>query len=516
MRATNLPDAVASPGGRGGGRLPSRRTVLGAGLLALAAPTAVGGCGRSGPGWTPQVEFGEPLPVPPLAPSRLEDGVRVFDLRAQEGTHAFTAGTTAPSWGFNGGYLGPTLRAADGERVRVRVANALPEVTTVHWHGMHLPARMDGGPHQPIAPGGRWEPEWRVDQPPATLWYHPHPHGSTQEHVYRGLAGLFLIDPADGADAPALPDTYGVDDLPLVIQDKKVDADGRLVFDDGGNEIGLLGNVVLVNGAAGAVHRVTTRRVRLRLLNGSTARTYQLGMADRRPVQLVATDGGLLEAPVTITTVRLSPGERVELVVEFSPGETTRLRTFGAELGDVVVPRVFGAADATDLVEFRVTAGAAASPPVPRRLTRLDRLDAAAATQHRTFVLEGREINGRRMDLDRVDAVATLGDVERWTVRSRNPFPHNFHVHDVQFQVLAVDGREPAPELAGRKDTIYLEPHVAYDLLMRFDDHADPTRPYMYHCHLLLHEDDGMMGQLMVVERGDADGIRLPSSGHAH
>lgn len=490
--------------------------MLGAGLLALAVPSALSACGGSGPTWSPQVDFTAPLPIPPLAPSRLEDGVRVFELRAQEGTHAFRPGTTAPTWGFNGGYLGPTLRATDGEQVRVTVANELPETTTVHWHGMHLPARMDGGPHQPIAPGGRWEPQWRVDQAAATLWYHPHPHGSTQEHVYRGLAGMFLIDPAPGPDAPALPDTYGVDDLPLVIQDKKVDADGQLVFDDGGNEIGLLGNVVLVNGVAGGVHRVTTDRVRTRLLNGSTARTYEVGMADRRPVRLVATDGGLLEAPVTVTTVRLSPGERVELVVEFAPGEVVRLRTFGAELGDVVVPRVFGASDATDLVEFRADPSLAESPAVPARLARADRPDPSSVARHRTFVLEGREINGRRMDLDRVDAVAVVGDLERWTVRSRNPFPHNFHVHDVQFHVLAVDGKAPPPQLAGRKDTVYLEPQVTYDLLVRFDDYADTTWPYMYHCHLLLHEDDGMMGQLMVVERGDEDGIRLPASGHGH
>ncbi|GAB4085234.1 hypothetical protein GCM10028784_18640 [Myceligenerans cantabricum] len=162
----------------------------------LGVALAVSGCGALGGSVTPvrAAEFDTALAIPPLARSWVVDGVRTFDLTAQSGTTEFRPGVETPTWGFDGPYLGPTLRAERGEQVAVHVTNELDEPTSVHWHGMHLPPAMDGGPHQEIAPGGTWEPTWRIDQPAATLWYHPHPHGTTEEHVYRGLAGLFLLD----------------------------------------------------------------------------------------------------------------------------------------------------------------------------------------------------------------------------------------------------------------------------------------------------------------------------------
>ncbi|MGO1803006.1 MAG: multicopper oxidase domain-containing protein, partial [Microbacteriaceae bacterium] len=124
--------------------------------------------------------------------------------------------------------------------------------------------------------------------------------------------------------------------------------------------------------------------------------------------------------------------------------------------------------------------------------------------------LNGREINGEEMDMNRIDEVVHVGDTEVWEVRSTQPIPHSFHIHDVQFRVLSVDGQAPPPELAGPKDTIYLEPNRAYRLLVRFEDYADPTMPYMYHCHMLLHEDEGMMGQFVVIEPGDEDEVAVP------
>ncbi|MFC8923658.1 multicopper oxidase family protein [Cellulosimicrobium sp. NPDC057127] len=461
-------------------------------------------------------DFATPLAIPPLAPSRVVDGTRVFSLTAQEGTTSFEPGLETPTWGFDGSYLGPTLRAARGERVAVEVTNALDETTSVHWHGMHLPAAMDGGPHQEIAPGDTWRPTWEVDQPAATLWYHPHPHGATEEHVYRGLAGLFLLDD-DASAAASLPSAYGVDDVPVVVQDKSFDDAGGLELPDDGGEPGFLGDVVMTNGTVGAYHEVTTERVRLRLLNGSTARTYALGFRDRE-MDLVATDGGLLDGPVRTDRVRLAPGERAEVVVEMAPGETTRLHSFAADLGRVSASFAMGGKEAFDVLELRAADDLAASPAPswgPSVHAADDALDADDVTVERTFELADREINGRRMDMDRIDEVVTVGETEVWSVRNAHPVPHSFHVHDVQFRVLDVDGEPPPPQLAGPKDTIYLEPGRTYRLVLRFDDYTDPDVPYMFHCHMLRHEDEGMMGQLVVVEPGGTAGeITTPEGSH--
>lgn len=458
--------------------------------------------------------FRRALPIPPLAEAAAQGGgAEALVLTAAPGATRFVPGIRTETWGFNGSYLGPTLRARVGQDVRILVRNALSRTTTVHWHGMHLPARYDGGPHQPIPPGGQWEAEWHVDQPPATLWYHPHPHGETQEHVYRGLAGMFILDPVDGPD-PRLPHRYGVDDIPLIVQDKKIDGDGELIFDDGGNEIGLLGDTILTNGQNGAHVRVVAELTRLRILNGSSARSYLFGFEDDRMFHQIASDGGLLPAAVECTRLPLSPAERAEIVVRLSPGERVRLRTFGADLGDVAAPPAFGADDAADVLELRAEERLQASPDLPRQLAALPVLHESEAVREREFVFEGREINGQKMEMDRIDATVEVDTVEVWEVYNRNLFPHNFHVHDVQFQVLSVDGEAPPAHLAGLKDTVYLAPRRTYRLIMKFADYADPGAPYMFHCHLLRHEDEGMMGQFVVVEPGDV--AVPPSTDHDH
>jgi FtsP/CotA-like multicopper oxidase with cupredoxin domain len=473
-------------------------------LLMAATAALLAGCSISTSPVIVPAEFDQPLVIPPPAESHVaKDGTRVFRLAAQEGTIGILEEARTHTWGFNGAYLGPTLRASRGEKVAVEVSNTLPEATTVHWHGMHLPAAMDGGPHQPVEPRSTWRPTWKIDQPAATLWYHPHPHGRSEEHLYRGLAGMFILDDANPA-ATGLPHEYGVDDIPVIVQDKDIGPDGELVLEDDGNEIGLLGSTILVNGTVGPYQKVTTERVRLRLLNGSTARTYDFGFDDSRNFQLVATDGGLLAAPDETDRVRLSPGERAEIVIKMSAGTTTMLRSFPPNLGRVAAPFAFGGNDSFDVLELRAAEKLTPSQQVPAHLTDERRIDPATATVTRRFELEGREINGRRMDMDRIDNVVEVGTTEVWEVTNRNPYPHNFHVHDVQFEVLTIDRSPPPPELAGRKDTVYLEPGRDYRLIMKFEDYSDDTSPYMYHCHLLLHEDEGLMGQFVVVDDGAA------------
>ena len=216
---------------------------------------------------------------------------------------------------------------------------------------------------------------------------------------------------------------------------------------------GVLGDTLLVNGTVGPYHDVTTERVRLRLLNASTARVYRFTFADSRPFALVGTDGGLLPAPYTTRDVQLSPGERAEIVVTVRPGERLTLRSAAPDLGDVGVARFAGGPDTFDVLQLRAAGTLAASPPVPARLADIPRLDPAAAAEQRRFVLSGHHINGRTMAADRVDAVVTKDTVEVWRVRNGHDTPHSFHVHDVQFQVLTVAGRRPPPppvRLCGR------------------------------------------------------------------
>ncbi|NLP85588.1 multicopper oxidase domain-containing protein [Microbacterium sp. CFH 90308] len=458
------------------------------------------------------VDFAAPLPVPELAPSRVEDGVRVFDLSAQEGTTAFVPQGETATLGYNGSYLGPTLVAARGERVRVDTVNGLSDPTTVHWHGMHLPAAMDGGPHSPIAPGASWHPEWVIDQPAATLWYHPHLHGRTREQVDAGLAGMFLVRDDEEA-ALALPRDYGVDDIPLIVQDRAFNPDGSFAGGIGMQFDGVLGDTILVNGVIAPHLEVTTERVRLRLLNGSSARMYDFAFADGREFDLIATDGGLLEAPVPSESIPLSPGERAEIVVTMTPGEQVALRSAAPD------PDLHAGSATFDVLELRAAESLGDSPEVPAHLTELPTPDAIAAAPERSFEMSGHEINDREMDLGRADFTATVDTSEVWTVRNDNPLPHSFHVHDTQFRVLSVDGEVPPARLAGYKDTIALEWNREYRLLVRFEDYADASTPYMYHCHLLWHEDQGMMGQFLVVEPGQQPDLTRPegdSDDHDH
>jgi FtsP/CotA-like multicopper oxidase with cupredoxin domain len=463
-------------------------------------------------------DFVNPLAIPPLAPSTVQAGQRIFDLVAQAGVSQILPGRETQTWGFNGAMLGPTLRAHRGDEVLIRFRNELDETTTVHWHGMHLPAVMDGGPHQPVASGQSWQPHWQVKQPAATLWYHPHPHGETEQHVYRGLAGLFIIDD-DVSDALALPADYGVDDFPVIVQDKFFDGAGQ--FRLGGRaEVGLLGDTILVNGTFAPYLDVTTTKVRLRILNGSTARIYNFGFSDDREFYLIATDGGLLSAPHRINRIQLSPGERAEVIVEIEPGGKTILRSYPQDLGTALaLTGAYGGRDSFDILLLRAADRLQPAPALPATLAAVKPLSEADATRTREFRLDGRKINGRGMNMQRIDEVVTVGSTEIWDVFNQNLYPHNFHIHDVQFQILDIGGAAPPPELAGWKDTVYLRPRTHYRLILRFTDYTAVDVPYMYHCHLLWHEDQGMMGQFVVVEPGEESLIsgRLSvADGHGH
>ncbi|RKE05172.1 multicopper oxidase family protein [Streptomyces sp. TLI_171] len=493
----------------------NRRAFLTLAALSGLAGTAglASGC-SSGPRGSDRhpaapLDLSVPLRIPPLLhPEPDADGVRRYELTMLAGSSELLPGRPTATWGFNGPYLGPTLRASRGDRVAVTVRNTLPEASTVHWHGMRLPAAMDGGPHQPVAPGETWSPTWTVDQPAATTWYHPHPHGATAGHVYRGLAGLFLLD--DDHET-ALPTAYGVDDVPLILQDKKFTADGALDGDPLRGTFGILGDHVLVNGTFNPRFDVTTERVRLRVLNGSNARLYHLAFSDHRSFHVVATDGGLLAAPVATDTLALSPGERAEIVVAFAPDDNVVLRTVddGTDL----------AAGDLDLIRFTATNRPSPSPALPAALSAFTPITVPAGAKVRRFTLNGHDaINGQPMDMSRIDEVVPAGAVEIWEIRN-NVYSHNFHIHEVGFQLLDSNGT-PAPGYAGGpKDTVFVPGKSTVRLAVRFGTTTNPAAPYMYHCHILRHEDSGMMGQFVLVEPGTEDTVprTLPTpASHGH
>lgn len=452
--------------------------------------------------------FANRLRIPDLLEGeRGDDGVVRFDLDVQAGTTQFRDGPATETWGVNGTYLGPTLRASRGDVVEVSVRNGVDETTTMHWHGMILPARMDGGPYQPIDPGETWRATWTVDQPAASLWYHPHPHGNTAQHVHRGLSGMFIVED-DTTEALGLPHEYGVDDLPVIIQDRTFDGDNQFVGD--GKQ---LGDEILVNGTLDPYVDVAHERVRLRLLNASGAQYYDLGFVDGRSFELIGTDGGLLAAPVTVDRVPLSPGERAEIVVAFEPGEDVVLRSFapsgsGSGRADDAASR-----HGADVLHLRAASQLIASPPVPPRLANVAHFDPAEVVATRTFVLSATQINGQDMATDRIDAIVAAGTVEIWEVVAQAG-EHNFHIHGVQFQVLDIDGAPPPPQSRGWKDTVAIPTGATVRLLVPFGPDSDPDVPYMYHCHKLRHEDLGMMGQFVVVTEGDRHDVQPPEHEH--
>ncbi|HEY8482556.1 MAG TPA: multicopper oxidase domain-containing protein [Spirillospora sp.] len=494
----------------------NRRAFLKAGLIAVPT-TAAAAAGGAGWWWAGadlntagRIRFANRLFIPPQARSHRDaDGRRVFDLRAAAGRHRFRPGRPTSTWGINGPHLAPTLRAVRGETVLVRFRNDLPETTTLHWHGMHLPAAMDGGPHQPVEPGTTWSPTWTIDQPAATLWYHPHPHGRTAAHVYRGLTGVFILDEPE---PPQLPNRYGIDDIPVIVRDINLTGDNRLEEKERSQAgVGIVGEHVTVNGTLAPYLPVTTQRIRLRLLNASASRIYRFGFASGRSFALVGTDGGLLAAPHRTDRVQLSPAERAEIIVTMRPGERDVLRSFPPDTGlNFWDRRLTGGDDTLDVLELRAAPRLDPSPPIPARLAEPPRLAAANTPPKRTFQLAKYTINGRPMDMNRIDFAVAQGSTEVWEVTAIDGSPHNLHVHDAQFQVLSVGGAPPPPHLRGWKDTIHTPPKVPIRIAMRFRGRPDPAMPYMFHCHVLNHEDRGLMGQFVVTSDG-----RLPRAAAA-
>ena len=483
----------------------TRRTFAkGAGAVTAASLFDAGfGIGERAPG-------GRRLPIPTLIDAAAQGNV--IRLHVSAGRHAFYEGKPTLTYGYSAPVLGPVLRLRRGDRVQIIVENALDAPTTVHWHGLLVPGEFDGGPQRVIDPGSTWRPTLTIDQPSTTLWYHPHPHRDTARQTYMGLAGLIIID--DGSDSRlGLPHHFGFDDLPIIIQDRSFGRNGSLGYDAGelGIVYGVRGDTIIVNGAIAPVANVPAGLVRLRLLNGANAQNFELRFSDRRTFHVIGSDGGFVAQPVPVSALRISPAERFEVLVDFSDGRSVVLETGSdSAMGIFGTISTSGTNDDIPVMRFEPVATTRAVKDLPGQLTELGTPEPAAAVQRRQFVLDNgicgqrmttsghadapmlTGINGKVHDPSRIDVETKLGTTEIWEIVSVG-MPHPFHIHGALFRVLSLNGTPPPPHLSGWKDVVLVEDKA--ELLVSFTQPAAREHPFMYHCHILEHEDAGMMGQ---------------------
>ena len=491
-----------------------RRTLM---LGVVGAPLVqMAGCGGGSSGsvsTAPPLVFspatGADLPVIPLVDGSVDaTGTRNFSLVVQAGTTVFRSGVATATLGYNGQLLGPALRMRSGEKVALHVQNNLGEDTTVHWHGLLVPAEEDGGPHQVIAAGTQWTASFTVANPASTCWFHPHTHGSTGRQVVMGLAGLLIVDDTRIARA-TLPETWGVDDLALVLQDKRFTAAGQVDYTLSASDRinGYTGDTLLINGALAPTWQAPKQWVRFRLLNGCNSRTLVLRLGNSLPLLQVANEAGLLAVPVARQSVALGPGERAEVLVNFSAmsvGQEVPLYVSAAAGGMGMA----GSAGATEVqamtvrVSLPTQTNAISSPP--STLPAAPAVVTGPGAVNRTFNLDGGmmggpfTINGRSFDIGRIDFSVPANSVEVWTFTNATNMAHPMHVHGVKMSMLTRADVVPVAYEQGLRDTFIVEAMQTVRVAVQTAAAASQS-PLMFHCHILEHEDTGMMGQFTTV-----------------
>lgn len=450
------------------------------------------------PGSPPVIPFTRPLPIPTvLTPGGGPPGQDNYTITMQPAMADIIPGRPTPVWTYNGLYPGPTIRARSGRPVVIRQNNNLPESMSVHLHGGHTPASSDGHPTDLIPPGGNKDYTYPNNQLPATLWYHDHAVDLTGPHVYLGLAGFYLIgDPFE--DSLNLP--TGAHDVPLVVQDRLFNRNGTFSYPltDDALLRGVIGDRMLVNGVIQPFFQVTRRKWRFRLLNGSNARIYDFALSNGQPFIQIGSDGGLLSAPVNRTVIRLGPAERADVVVDFTnvpTGTQVYLRNLNR-----MIPLTLDRAP-RDLMRFDVGNTATDTSVVPAALRPFTPPGTETVTRDITLergTANGRPvwfINGLLFDPARIEFSPARGDVEIWRFTNNSNFTHPMHIHLVQFQVLDVGGQPPAAGDDHWKDTVNVPPGGVVRVKARFADYAGT---FVFHCHVLEHEDHAMMAQFSV------------------
>jgi FtsP/CotA-like multicopper oxidase with cupredoxin domain len=406
--------------------------------------------------------------------------------------------------------LGPTFRVNKGDAVNILLQNNLPEHTNIHWHGLKIPASMDGHPDQLIEAGGNFRYQFTINQRAGLSWYHPHPHEKTGKQVFQGLAGMFIINDHEEA---ALNLPSGQYELPLVIQDKRLVAGGIHYHPDMEEVMaGYMGESVLVNGVFAPNINVATRFYRLRLLNGSNARVYNLAFSNNADLVIIGNDGGLLKNPAPVKQILFGPGERLDVLVDFSNtpvGSSVHLISKTFDLGgDAQGKQDF------KIMKFSVTSSVSDSFVVPATLSNIPDIPASSAVKTRTFQISNpmerygypmndgmrmrHRINGKLFDSKRIDESVSSNTNEIWVFyNDKGDEPHPMHLHGVFFRVLQRDGGRGALTVAeqGWKDTVLVMPGEIVKILIPFESNRGK---FVFHCHNLEHEDDGMMLQYQV------------------
>lgn len=478
------------------------------------------------------------LPIPDLLTA---DARNHISLIVKAGQSTF-AGKTATTWGYNGTLLGPALKLRKGQRITVDIHNQLAEETTLHWHGLEVPGEVDGGPQGVIAAGGKRSVTFTPEQRAATCWFHPHQHGKTGRQVAMGLAGLVLIEDEDIGKL-LLPKQWGIDDVPVIIQDKQFSPDGQINYqlDMMTAAVGWFGDTLLTNGAIYPQHAAPKGWLRLRLLNGCNARSLNIATSDNRPLYVIASDGGLLAEPVKVNALPMLMGERFEVLIDISDGKAFELMTLPvSQMGMTIAPF-----DKPHPVMHIQPLAVTASGTLPDTLTTMPALPSLDGLKQRKLQLSmdpmldmmgmqmlmqkygdramagmdhgqmmghmnhgsgghmnhggkfdfhnANKINGQAFDMTTSMFAAAKGQYERWVISGEGDMMlHPFHIHGTQFRILSENGSAPAAHRAGWKDTVRVEGGIS-EVLVKFDHEASQEHAYMAHCHLLEHEDTGMM-----------------------
>lgn len=439
-----------------------------------------------------------------------------FSLTIKDTIKQLRPGNQTITGSVNNNFWGPTLFFNKGDVVHLNVKNKLNDSTTIHWHGMHLPAVMDGGPHQVIPPGTLWQPYWKVSNNAGTYWYHPHLHEMTLEHITKGIGGFIIVrDPIESS--LALPRKYGIDDIPLVLTSRRYDANNQFVTTNTA-----YGDYMLSNGTPSAQINLPKQYVRLRILNAEVERGYDLGFSDNRTFYIIANDGGLLNSPIAVTRVKLMVGERVEIMVNLGSdqiGSSLNLmaynsgQTFGFPGSEPGTNGAFGSLlNNINFNVLHINVIASTNNPInslPSSLTSNSYYTSANATVTRTInITNGNpgpnpipfNFDNTSFAIGTINKTVNLNDIEKWTIINNNVFGHTFHIHDVEFKIVDRNGSPTGvgSHESGWKDVIYVPRNESVSFVAKFDDYADAIHPFMYHCHFSNHEDEGMMGQFIV------------------